>query len=77
MGKNKHEQIMHLCIDLFEANQNSNVIIVSDFDESGFISIRIKYLNRQLQELIYKRGFVIHNISPNKIYDCLNVTIKY
>lgn len=77
MRKNKYEVIIHLCVNLFNANQSSGVKIVSDFDESGFISIRIKYLNRQLQELFEKHGFEIHNISPNKIDDCLNLTIKY
>lgn len=77
MRKNKYEAIIHLCVNLFKANQSSDVKIISDFDESGFILIRIKYLNRQLQELFELHGFRIHNISPNKIDECLNLTIQY
>jgi hypothetical protein len=77
MRKNKYEAIIHLCVNLFKAEQNSDVKIVSDFDENGFIYVKIKYLNNKLQKIFENHGFEIHNISVNELCKCLNLTIKY
>jgi len=70
-------QLVMLISSISNNEQGINCTITKEPDNLGFCNIRISYINKDILNLISKHNFSINNITPHKLKEELNISIKF
>lgn len=76
MEINKYKNLIDLITTISSAEINCGIQLLSDFNEIGFVSFRIKYLNPSFLKIIKKYDFEICNVSPVRTSDSIVVEMQ-